>query len=99
MAANSAPNYLFFLFKKCLFFLFVFCIISHRLGGLAAVFWGCFMGAFSLVGSRSFVFPGRGLGGVPLSAPWWCVLVGSALAAGASRWRLRPSSRCFPVLF
>ncbi len=47
-----------------------------------------------LVGSRSLVAAG-GLGGVPLSAPWWRSLVGSALAAGAVRWRLRPSSRSF----
>jgi hypothetical protein len=47
-----------------------------------------------LVGSRSLVAAG-GLGGVPLSAPWWRSLVGSALAAGAVRWRLRCSSRSF----
>jgi hypothetical protein len=47
-----------------------------------------------LVGSRSLVAAG-GLGGVPLSAPWWRALVGSALSAGACRWRLRASSRAF----
>lgn len=47
-----------------------------------------------LLGSRSLVAAG-GLGGVPLSAPWWRSLVGSALAAGAVRWRLRCSLRSF----
>jgi hypothetical protein len=53
------------------------------------------MASFSLVSSRSLVVPGAGLGGVPLSAPWWRSLVGSALAVGACRWRLRASSRAF----
>jgi hypothetical protein len=30
-----------------------------------------------------------------LAAPWWRRLVGSALAAGACRWRLRASVRSF----
>ena len=47
-----------------------------------------------LLASRSLV-PSGGLGGVPLSAPWWRSLVGSALAAGACRWRLRASARSF----
>ena len=38
---------------------------------------------------------GRGLGGVPLAAVWWRRVVGSALAAGACRWRLRRSGRAF----
>jgi hypothetical protein len=53
------------------------------------------VGNFSSVSSRSLVAPGRGLRGVPLSAPWWRVLVGSALSAGALRWRLRASPRSF----
>lgn len=51
------------------------------------------MGAFSLVSSRSLVAPSRF--GVALCAPWWRVLVGSALASGAVRWRLRSSPRSF----
>lgn len=51
------------------------------------------MVAFSLVGSRSLVVV-RSFG-VPLCAPWWRVLVGSALASGAVRWRLRSSPRSF----
>ena len=50
---------------------------------------------WSLVSSRSLVATGRGLGGVPMSAPCWRVLVGSALSAGACRWRLRASPRAF----
>ena len=50
---------------------------------------------WSLVSSRSVVASGRGLGGVPLSAPCWRVLVGSALSAGACRWRVRASGRSF----
>ena len=50
---------------------------------------------FSVVSSRSLVVPGRGLGGVPLAAPWWRSLVGFGLRAGACRWRLRASSRSF----
>lgn len=41
------------------------------------------------------VFGGAGLGGVPLVAPWWRSLVGSALGAGAVRWRVRSSGRSF----
>ena len=58
-------------------------------------FWRCLMvSSRCLLGSRSLVAAG-GLGGVPLAAPWWRALVGSALAAGACRWRLRSSSRSF----
>jgi hypothetical protein len=46
-----------------------------------------------LSSSRSLVVPGRG--GVALAAPWWHSLVGSALSAGACRWRLRASARAF----
>ncbi|WP_200383193.1 hypothetical protein, partial [Thiococcus pfennigii] len=52
------------------------------------------MSAFALP-SRALVAPARGLGGVPLAAPWWRSLVGSALAAGAVRWRVRASARSF----
>ena len=45
--------------------------------------------------SRSLVTPDRGLGGLPLAAPWWRSLVGSALSSGACRWRLRASARAF----
>ena len=38
---------------------------------------------------------GRGLGGIPLTAVWWRRVVGSALASGACRWRLRGSGRSF----
>jgi hypothetical protein len=56
---------------------------------------GCAVALFSLVRSRSLVAPGRGLGGVPLSAPWWRSVVGLGLSAGAVRWRLRSSVRAF----
>ncbi len=52
------------------------------------------VGSRCVVSSRALVGPG-GLGGVSLLAPWWRSLVGSALAAGACRWRLRASSRAF----
>lgn len=55
--------------------------------------WGCAV-AFSLVGSRSLVVS-RGALVSPLSAPWWRRLVGSALASGACRWRVRASRRSF----
>ena len=72
---------------------------------LAAVGWwlplvavgfcgGCVVASFSLVGSRSLVLS-RGALVAPLSAPWWRRLVGSALAAGARRWRVRRSARSF----
>ncbi|MBE2293848.1 MAG: hypothetical protein IAF00_02815 [Phycisphaerales bacterium] len=48
--------------------------------------------AFSLALSRALVVS---RGGSVLSAPWWRRLVGSALSAGAVRWRLRRSSRAF----
>jgi hypothetical protein len=32
---------------------------------------------------------------VPLAAPWWRRLVGSALSSGARRWRVRASVRSF----
>ncbi len=48
---------------------------------------------FSLISSRALVSPVAGAR--PLSAPWWRVLVGSALSAGAVRWRLRSSRRSF----
>jgi hypothetical protein len=50
------------------------------------------MASFS---GSSLVAPGRGLGGSALAAPWWRSLVGSALAAGACRWRVRGSGRSF----
>lgn len=53
------------------------------------------MSALCLSPSRSLVAPDRGLGGLPLAAPWWRSLVGSALASGACRWRLRASARAF----
>lgn len=49
------------------------------------------MSLFSLVSSRSVVRSGSR----PLCAPWWRVLVGSALSCGACRWRVRLSSRAF----
>ncbi len=67
--------------------------LSGRSGGLGGFFRGIFM--WSSVSSRSLIASGLGLGGVPLSAPCWRVLVGSALSAGACRWRLRSSSRAF----
>lgn len=45
--------------------------------------------------SRTLVSPSRGLGGRPLMAPWWRRLIGSALATGAVRWRVRRSARAF----
>ena len=57
-------------------------------------FRGCAVAAFSVVSSRSFVVP-RGSSVAPLAAPWWRSLVGSALGAGAVRWRVRASSRAF----
>jgi hypothetical protein len=45
--------------------------------------------------SRTLVSPGAGFGARPLLAPWWRRLVGSALATGAVRWRVRPSARAF----
>lgn len=64
---------------------------------LALFFAGCVVvpPSFSLVSSRSLVAPGRGLGGVPLSAPWWRRVVGLGLASGALRWRVRSSARSF----
>ena len=50
---------------------------------------------FSQAHSRALVAPGRGFDGRPLAAPWWRRLVGSALASGARRWRIRSSSRSF----
>lgn len=61
------------------------------LGSLAV--WGCAVAGFSLLSSRSLVVS-RG-SALPLSAPWWRRLVGSALAAGACRWRVRASARSF----
>ncbi|MEI2774326.1 MAG: hypothetical protein V9G98_27740 [Candidatus Competibacter sp.] len=52
------------------------------------------MASFSLVSSRAVVVS-RGSLVSPLSAPWWRSLVGSALAAGACRWRVRSSRRSF----
>jgi len=61
--------------------LFLFC----------SYFFGGFMSVFSVVSSRSVC-----RGGVrPLVAPWWRSLVGSALSAGACRWRVRLSGRSF----
>lgn len=50
---------------------------------------------YSIISSRSVVAPSAGLRGFPLAAPWFRVVVGHALRAGASRWRLRASSRSF----
>ena len=44
---------------------------------------------------RSFLAPQPGVAGVAMVAPWWRTLVGSALAAGACRWRVRTSARSF----
>jgi hypothetical protein len=44
---------------------------------------------------RALVVPGAGRGGQALAAPWWRVVVGSALGAGAVRWRVRASRRAF----
>jgi hypothetical protein len=49
----------------------------------------------SLARTRTLVLPGRGFDGRPLIAPWWRSLVGAALATGARRWRIRPSTRSF----
>ena len=56
--------------------------------------WGCVVASFSLLASRSLVVS-RGALVAPLSAPWWRRLVGSALSAGACRWRVRASVRSF----
>jgi hypothetical protein len=50
---------------------------------------------FSQAQSRALIAPGRGFDGRPLAAPWWRCLVGSALATGARRWRVRYSRRSF----
>ena len=50
---------------------------------------------FCQIRNRALIEPGRGLHGQPLAAPWWRSLVGSALAAGACRWRVRRSARSF----
>ena len=50
---------------------------------------------FCQVNNRALVVAGAGLHGQPLCAPWWRVLVGSALIRGASRWRVRHSTRSF----
>ena len=67
--------------------------LGWRLPLVAGFLWGCVV-AFSLVGSRSLVVS-RGSLVAPLSAPWWRRLVGSALGAGACRWRVRASRRSF----
>lgn len=61
---------------------------------LGLVVWGCVVASFSLVGSRALVVS-RGSLVASLAAPWWRSLVGSALAAGACRWRVRRSVRSF----
>lgn len=53
------------------------------------------LGSHSLVSSRAIVAPPSGFSPLPLSAPWFRSVVGHALASGASRWRLRASSRSF----
>lgn len=50
---------------------------------------------FSHISSRSVVAPQSGFGGIPLAAPWWRQLTGSALSEGAVRWRVRSSRRSF----
>ncbi len=62
--------------------------------GRCRLLWGCAVASFSLVSSRAVVVS-RGSLVSPLSAPWWRSLVGSALAAGACRWRVRSSRRSF----
>ena len=62
--------------------------------GRCQLLWGCAVASFSLVSSRAVVVS-RGSLVSPLSAPWWRSLVGSALAAGACRWRVRSSRRSF----
>lgn len=56
-------------------------------GRVAWLVWGCAV-------SRSFVVV-RPDSPVPLCAPWWRSLVGSALSCGARRWRVRASARAF----
>jgi len=46
---------------------------------------------YSAVGSRSLCRTGSR----PLCAPWYRILIGSALSSGACRWRVRLSSRSF----
>lgn len=50
---------------------------------------------FCQLSVRALVAPQAGLGGIPLTAPWWRQLAGSALAYGASRWRVRASGHSF----
>lgn len=50
--------------------------------------------AFSLVGSRALVVS-RGSRIPPFAAAWWRRVAGSALSAGAVRWRVRGSGRSF----
>ena len=52
-------------------------------------------GSHSLVSSRALVSPPSGFSPFPLSAPWFRLVVGHALAFGAARWRLRRSARSF----
>lgn len=50
---------------------------------------------FSHISSRSAVAPQAGFRGIPLAAPWWRQLTGSALSEGAVRWRVRSSRQSF----
>ena len=53
------------------------------------------LGSRSLLSSRAIIAPPSGFSPLPLSAPWWRVVTGHALAFGAARWRLRRSARSF----
>jgi hypothetical protein len=63
------------------------------LASLAPALWSCGVGAVFCLVSRSLVVS-RGVA-APWSAAWWRLVVGSALSAGAVRWRVRGSSRAF----
>ncbi len=80
---------------------YFFCLFCYNIlmpsGGLAGFFVRCPMlssGSHSLVSSRTLVAPPSGFSPLPLSAPWFRVVVGHALAFGAARWRLRRSVGC-----
>lgn len=68
---------------------------SGVLAGFCEVSTMLSSGSHSLISSRSLIAPARGFSPLPLSAPWFRVVVGHALAFGASRWRLRRSARSF----
>ena len=68
---------------------------SGVLAGFCEVSTMLSSGSHSLISSRSLIAPARGFSPLPLSAPWFRVVVGHALAFGAARWRLRRSARSF----